>query len=296
MTTPDVAFPHLGIEIQRLNRIAFNVFGMDINWYGVFIAIGILLGAVVAFRNTKHTGISNDMFMDFILIAVPVAIVFTRLYYVAFNFDIYKDNLWKIFAFRDGGMGVYGGIISAVITCYIFAKVRKVSMGAIGDTGVLGLLIGQMIGRLGNLVNQEAFGKYTDSLFAMQYKLSGVSSTHVTPEMMQNLVYRSGEMYIQVHPTFLYEIALNGCIFILLWIYRKRKKFQGELLLLYMIIYALGRFFIESLRTDQLFLWGTGVPISMLVSGVIFLAGVGFYVYKLLNIRKNGTPPASTDV
>ena len=287
MGTPDIIFPNLGIEISHISPVAFSVFGLEIKWYGIFIALGILAGTSIAFRYTKRNGLSNDTFLDFLLLAIPIAILFTRLYFVIFNWDLYKDNPLKIFAFRDGGMGVYGGIIAAITTAVIFSKVKKVSLGAIGDTGVVGLIMGQVIGRIGNFINMEAFGDYTNSFLAMQYKLSNVNSVHVTQKMLDNLVIREGVQYIQVHPTFLYEALWNLGLFIILNIYRKHKKFQGELLVLYCAGYGLGRFWIESLRTDQLVIFG-GVPVSMVVSALFCVGAVTFIVIKRIKIKKSG--------
>ncbi|MDR1703997.1 MAG: prolipoprotein diacylglyceryl transferase [Clostridiales bacterium] len=285
--TPDIIFPHLGIEIAHISREAFSIGGFGIYWYGVFIALGILVGAVASFANTKLNNVNNDMFMDFILWSVTIAMICTRLYYVIFNFDNYKDNLLKIFDFRDGGMGVYGGIISGILVCVIFAKIRKIKMGQIADAAVFGLVAGQVFGRVGNFFNQEAFGDYTNNLFAMRLKLPNVDSSSVTQKMRDNLHMLDGVSYIQVHPTFLYEMLLNIGIFIIMWVYRKRKVFYGELLNIYVILYALGRFFIESLRTDQLFLWNTDIPVSMLVSGILFAGGVAYYIYRRVKARGN---------
>jgi phosphatidylglycerol:prolipoprotein diacylglycerol transferase len=289
--TPDIIFPHLGIEIAALGREAFRIGSFGIYWYGVFIALGILAGSAIGFANTKYNRVNKDMFMDFLLWGITIAIICTRLYYVIFNFDIYKDNLLKIFDFRDGGMGVYGGIISSITVCAVFSKIKNVKMGQIADSGAPGLVMGQVLGRIGNFFNQEAFGDYTDSLFAMRLKLSNVSAANVTQKMRDNMQVIDGVSYIQVHPAFLYEMMLNLGIFVVLYLRRKHKKFYGELINIYVILYALGRFFIESLRTDQLFLWNTDIPISMLVSGVLFFGGTAYYIYRLMKARGQSLDP-----
>ena len=313
MLPPDVAFPNLGIEIQTLNRTAFTLpfFDLSIRWYGIFIGLGIVAGGLVAFRNTKRNGISNELFMDFCLIAVAISLLFTRLYSVVFNLEHYMGNWGRIFAFRDGGMGVYGGILAAFGTCYVFARVRKVKMGALGDTGVFGLVLGQIIGRIGNFFNQEAFGGFTNNIFAMQLRLRNISWRYggmsleslqalrpeeivgnVNYEMLQNAYYVGTEVVVLVHPAFLYEMILNTGIFAFLWFYRDHKKFQGELLLIYAAAYSLGRFFIESLRMDQLFLWNTQIPASMFISAVIFPVAVGLLVYFRIKTKKPAAPSA----
>jgi len=292
-------------------------------WYGIFITLGIFLGAVAAFRNTKRNGIANDLFLDFIIIAVPVSLFFTRMYYVVFNMDLYRNNWGSIFAFRSGGMGVYGGIISAFATLFIYSyfKARKTKKGKttemagrIGDTAVFGLLVGQIVGRLGNLVNQEAFGGYTDGLLAMQLRLQNISAEYgrrsieflqsvpaetvrapVTYEMLQNAYTVGGDVVVLVHPTFLYEMLLNTGIFIFLWFFRGHKKFYGELLLIYAAAYAFGRFFIENLRTDQLFLWNTQIPASMFVSCVVFACAVVLITLLRIRAGKSGIKELTPD-
>lgn len=310
---PDVAFPNIGIEIGTLNRVAFTLpigDGLAIYWYGIFVVLGVSLGGIVAFRNTKRNGITDQLFLDFLLITVPLAFIFTRAYAVLFNLDLYRDNWVRIFDFRSGGMGVYGGIISAFVALFVFSKIKKINPGAIGDTGVFGLLIGQILGRMGNFFNQEAFGGYTDNIFAMQLRVDNIAARYsgrslawlraIAPEnvrsplsyeLLQNAYYVGDAVVVRVHPAFLYEMMLNTAIFVFLWIYRGRKKFMGELILIYAAAYALGRFFIESLRTDQLFLWGTDIPISMLVSAIMFVCAVALIVYFRRRARR-GTADA----
>jgi phosphatidylglycerol:prolipoprotein diacylglycerol transferase len=259
--------------------------------------MGFVFGGMAAFTQTKRNGITNDLFSDYILIAGPLAIVCTRMYYVIFNLHLYRGNWLGIFAFRDGGGGVYGGIIAAFASLYFFSryhsKKKKLGtttelMGKIGDTGVFGLVIGQIIGRMGNFTNQEAFGGYTDGLFAMQLKVSNIPDrTLITDEMLLNSRFVESEMVrlVQVHPAFLYEMMLNACILIFLWFYRKHKKFMGELVLIYAAVYSLGRFFIERLRTDPLYFWGTGIPASMITASLMFIGAVTLIVY--IRVKKN---------
>jgi len=325
MIAPDVLFPNLGgIRFENINSVAFTIFGLDIMWYGMIVFLGLALGVTTGVLMTKRNGITKDFMLDYLIIAIPVALICTRLYYVVFNWDIYRHNPVSIFAVRDGGMAVYGGILSTFVTVYLFSRyhARKSKakgmgttgeiMGKIADSGAPGLLVGQIVGRIGNLVNQEAFGGFTDGLFAMQLRLANISGVyrnwslerviavpeanvlgHVTYEMLQNAFYYPGttDVVVLVHPTFLYEMLLNAAIFTFLVLYNRYKKFYGELLLFYAILYSAGRFFIESLRTDQLTVGGTGIPASMLVSVVMFAVALSLWV--VLRIRASKSKKAA---
>ena len=194
-----------------------------------------------------------------------------------------RDNLLDIFNLREGGLAIYGGVIGAVVAVFILARVKHLSPFQIFDTVALAILNGQMLGRWGNFFNREAFGEYTDSLFAMRLPLDAVRSGDVTETMRRHIETVGGVEYIQVHPTFLYESVWCAVLLIILVLYRKHKKYEGELFLLYVFGYALGRVWIEGLRTDQLLLPGIGLPVSQLLAGVI-VAGAGA---ALLYLRKH---------
>ena len=196
---------------------------------------------------------------------------------------MYKDNLLEIFNTRHGGLAIYGGVIGAVAAVFVMARVKRLSPFQILDTVALAILNGQMLGRWGNFFNREAFGGYTDSLFAMRLPLDAVRSGDVTEQMREHLEVIGGVSYIQVHPTFLYESVWCAVLLILLVLYRKHKKYEGELFLLYIFGYALGRVWIEGLRTDQLLLPGIGLPVSQLLAGAI----VVFAGAALLYLRKH---------
>ncbi len=262
---PEIWFPHLNIEFTTLNRVCFSVFGIDVYWYGIFIAVAFLVGLQIAVINARRFNFDEELFYDYIPIGMIAAIIGARLYYVIFSFPYYKDHLNEIFSLRDGGLGVYGGIILAAITLLIFCKKKKVNFLSMCDLAVPGLALGQAIGRLGNFFNKEAFGGYTDNLFAMRIRTDVAA---FIPKDMDIFSF-NGADYIQVHPTFLYEGMLDVSIFIILMFYLNKKKFEGHILLLYMAMYSFGRFFIESLRQDQLMFMG--IPISMAVSFVAFI-------------------------
>lgn len=274
---PEIWFPNLGIEIDHLSRTAFTVFGQDIYWYGIFIGLGVILGVLLALHEAKRTGQNPDTYLDFIIYAMIIAIIGARLYYVIFSWDFYSQHPEKIFAIREGGLAIYGGIIGGVLTAIVYSRVKKKNFWVMADTIAPSLILGQMLGRWGNFFNKEAFGGFTDNLFAMRYQLSQVRASDVTPDILQNLVTVNGVDYIQVHPTFLYESMWSLCVFIILLILQRKKKFNGQVCATYFFGYALGRVWIEGLRTDQLCIGN--VPVSQALSAVLIIASVVLYVY-----------------
>lgn len=273
-------FVNLGITIEKLNK-SISIFGFEVAFYGIIIGLGIMLGVLMAVREAKITGQKVDDYYDLAIYAIIFAIVGARIYYVVFEWDYYKNNLLQIFNLRGGGLAIYGAIITSVITLFVFAKKKKLSPLQMLDTAVLGLVLGQIIGRWGNFMNREAFGGYTESLFAMQIKLSEVYAGNITQELLDNIVSVNGVDYIQVHPTFLYESMWNLGVLILLMVYRKHKKFQGEVFCLYLIGYGIGRAWIEGLRTDQLQLFGFAV--SQVLSVVLVIVTL---IYLIIKRRK----------
>ena len=285
MAESDISFVHLGITIENLKN-QISVFGFSIAYYGIISGIGMLTGIWVAQNDAKRRGQDPDIYLDFALYGIIFAIIGARLYYVIFEWDMYKDNLLQIFNLRAGGLAIYGGVIGAVLTLIVFTRKRKVSFFSMADSGVLGLITGQIIGRWGNFFNCEAFGGYTDSLLAMRIKRSLVNENMLNGDVLNHLIVENGVEYIQVHPTFLYESLWNlGLLMFMLW-YRKRKKFDGEMLWIYLVGYGLGRFWIEGLRTDQLILFGTGIAVSQGLSLILVLASVGVLIYHYCRLFK----------
>ena len=268
-----IYFPNLGIYLEHVGK-SFHVFGFEVAFYGCTMALGILFGYLLAGKEAKRTGQNPDNYMDMILYAVFFALVGARLYYVIFKWDYYGQNLMQIFNVRQGGLAIYGGIIGAFATVYVFTKKRKLSFTQMLDTACPGLALGQVIGRWGNFFNREAFGDYTDGLFAMQLPVSAVRSGEITEKMWEHMEVIDGIQFIQVHPTFLYEGLWNLGVIIFLTIYRDKKKFSGELVLWYLALYGVGRFWIEALRTDQLLIPGIGFPISQLLGAVLAVSGL----------------------
>lgn len=275
----DLSFVNLGITIEHMKN-SISVFGFRIAFYGIIIGIGMLAGIWVAQSDAKRRGQDPDIYLDFALYAIIFSIIGARLYYVIFSWDNYKDDLLQIFNLRAGGLAIYGGVIGAVLTLIVFTRVRKLSFLSMADSGCLGLITGQIIGRWGNFFNCEAFGGFTDSLFAMRIKRSIANPSMISQDLLNHLIVENGVEYIQVHPTFLYESLWNlGVLLFMLW-YRKRKRFDGEMLAIYFMGYGLGRCWIEGLRTDQLILFGTGIPVSQALSMLLVLAAAAFLVVK----------------
>ncbi len=243
-----IAFPGLGIGEFSINPVAFTIFGREIYWYGIIISFAFLICIGLALRDAKKFGIKQDDIIDFALFVIPAAVIGARLYYVAFKWEEYAQNPLEIFAIWNGGLGIYGAILAAIITAYIFAKRRKLSILKFFDFAVPYLALGQAVGRWGNFVNTEAYGTQTNLPWRMEITAPDEIST------------------ISVHPTFLYESLWNLGVFILLIWYRKRNKLPGEVFFLYMVLYGCGRFWIEGLRIDSLMLGGFRV--SQLLAGV----------------------------
>lgn len=281
----EISFPNLGIYLKNVGK-SIDLFGIEIAYYGIIIVTAILLGFWIAAREAKRTGQNPENYLDMGIIGVIAGIVGARLYYVIFSWDMYKDNLLDIFNLREGGLAIYGGVIAAVISVLVLAKVKHLSAPQIFDTIAMALLNGQMLGRWGNFFNREAFGGYTDSLFAMRLPLDAVRSSDVTEQMRRHIERIDGVSYIQVHPTFLYESLWCMVLLIILFAYRKHKKYEGELFLMYLFGYGLGRFWIEGLRTDQLLLPGVGIAVSQLLAGAI-VVGTGAAMLYLRKKHKN---------
>ena len=280
----NINFPHLNIYLEHVGN-SFTIFGISIAYYGVIIAIGMLAGILMATYKAKRTGQNPEDYFDLAIVAIIFSIIGARAYYVIFSWDKYKDNLLNIFRLRQGGLAIYGGVIAAIITTLVFAKIKNLSFPKLADTAGLGLILGQIIGRWGNFFNREAFGGYTDGLLAMQIPVDAVrDSSDITAEMLEHIVEVGEISYIQVHPTFLYESLWNLAVLGILLIVRHHKKFEGEVFLLYLIGYGIGRFWIEALRTDQLLIPSTTIAVSQVLAAVLVVVSA---VILLVSRRKH---------
>ena len=284
MNQMDIAFPNLGIYLENVPQ-AFYIGDFRIALYGCMIALGMMLGILMAAQVAKKTGQSPDIYWDISVWLIIFSLIGARIYYVIFFWDAYKDNLLQIFNFRAGGLAIYGGVIGGILTAYVYCLIKKKFLPEILDTAVYGLLVGQIIGRWGNFFNREVFGGYTDGLLAMRLPISMVRDRDITPELAAHIA--DGTNYIQVHPTFLYEGLWNLALLIFLLLFLKHRRFKGEIFFLYLAGYGIGRAWIEAIRTDQLYIGNTSVPVNM-VMGIV-LAAAAILVIVLISIRKKKT-------
>ncbi|MCK9478163.1 MAG: prolipoprotein diacylglyceryl transferase [Firmicutes bacterium] len=261
-----VNFPGLGIYLT-LNRVAFTVGIREIYWYGIIIGAGLLTAVLVATSQSKKMGLPKDTIADITLIATPFAIIFARLYFVLWNFKDYIGDMKNIFNIRQGGLAIYGGIIGGVAAAYVYCRIKKVDVKKVFDSGAFGLLIGQAIGRFGNFVNVEAYGSQT-----------------ALPWRMEIYSDELGAL-ISVHPTFLYESLWNVAGLIMLLMYRGKKKFEGELFLLYVAWYGIGRAWVEQLRVDSL-PYGASFKVSQIFAIVTAVAAVFGIIYNRYKIKQ----------
>ena len=259
----DIAFPNINVYLENV-RQEFSVFGFTIALYGVIIGCGFLAALLLISRIAEWTGQKSDDYWDVAVYIIIFSIVGARLYYVFFSWDYYKDNLVSILYLRNGGLAIYGGVIAGFLTAFIYSKVKKKSFLMMTDTIMFGLVLGQVIGRWGNFTNREAFGEYTDGLLAMRLPVEMVRNNEITALMHEHMSDVTN--YVQVSPTFLYESLWNLCLLIILLVYCKHKRFNGEIVLLYLGGYGLGRAWIENLRTDQLIMPHVGLPVSQVLA------------------------------
>ena len=277
MSMPDwmdgtsIAFPNLGIYLENVPK-NISIFGFVIAYYGMIIGVGVLLAFMLITYTAKKDGQNPDDFYDMGLWALVIGVIGARLYYVAFSWDAYKDDLLSILNIRQGGLAIYGGVIAGIATAIIWCRIKKKDMFAMIDTGILGVLVGQILGRWGNFTNREVFGGYSDGLFAMRLPLEAVRQNDIPPELAATI--KEGTNYIQVHPTFLYESFSNLVLLVLIFTLRKFKKFNGEMALWYLGGYGIIRFVIEGIRVDQLKIPGTTITVSQCLGGFLFAAAL----------------------
>ncbi len=286
MNIGDIAFPNLGIYLKNVPR-SFSIFGFQIAFYGLIIGVGVILSLLLVCHIAKKTGQDPDDYWDFAIYAVLCSLLGARIYYVIFSWDEYKDNLLEIFKVRNGGLAIYGGVIAGFITLFVWCHFKKKKALLVGDTAINGLILGQAIGRWGNFMNREVFGDYYNGLFSMQIPIADVRDAGDITENIRAHI-PEGANYINVHPTFLYESAWNFLVLAALLLYRKHKKFDGELCLLYLGGYGIGRFLIEGIRTDTLKLGGTNIPVSQALALVMVIFSVVCDIAVRVKLRKKG--------
>ncbi|MFE0503826.1 prolipoprotein diacylglyceryl transferase [Peribacillus butanolivorans] len=253
--------------IQPLNPIAIDLGPIQIHWYGLIIGFGVLLGLIIALRESERRGLDKEIFTDMILFAVPIAIICARIYYVIFQWEYYSQNPGDIIKIWNGGIAIHGALIGSVLTAIVFAKVKKVSFWKLADIAAPSLLLGQAIGRWGNFMNQEAHGGEITRAF--------LENMHL-PEFIINQMYINGTYY---HPTFLYESVWNIIGVIILLSLRKVNLRRGELFLTYVLWYSIGRYYIEGLRTDSLMLTES-LRIAQVISIVLVVVAIALVIFR----------------
>ena len=283
----EINFPNLGIYLDHVGK-NISIFGFSIAYYGIVIVTGMMIAIWIAQREAKRTGQNPEQYLDLAMIGIAAGILGARIYYVIFAWDYYKDDLLSIFNIRQGGLAIYGGIIGACIAVVIYSRKKKQNFSLLMDTASMSIVFGQIMGRWGNFFNREAFGDYTNNLFAMQLPVSAVRANEITQKMWDHVVTVNGVEYIQVHPTFLYESLWNVGVLLFLFWFRKRKKFNGEVFLMYLIGYGLGRIWVEGLRTDQLLLPVVGLPVSQLLSGCLVVGCTILVVWQRKKLSSGG--------
>jgi len=282
-----VSFPGLGIEPFHMDRIAFTVFGINVNWYGLIITCGMILAVLLALHHAKIERVKSDDVIDFALYFIIFGVIGARLYYVIMEFDRYLvtdgtfiqnlgKTLYNVIAVWNGGLAIYGGIIAGAITAYVMARIKKIRFPVVADLAGPSIFVGQIIGRWGNFVNVEAFGAETDLPFRMG----------VLKSVNDGASFYS-EMY--VHPTFLYESLWNLIGLVLVLLLFKKKKFHGQIFLIYMTWYGFGRMLIEGLRADSLYIGS--IRVSQLVGFLTFAAGLAMLILNLYRIKTGKQAP-----
>ena len=269
LRSAQISFPMLG-DWSIDPPYSFNLFGLEIYFYGVIIALGFILAALYCAKRAKEFGLSSDELYELVIWLIPTCIIGARLYYVLFKLDYFIANPDKIFALRDGGLAIYGGIIAGIIVGIIWCRAKKIRVFAVADLTAFGLLIGQSVGRWGNFINREAFGAQTEIFCRMGLTVPGFETLYV-------------------HPTFLYESLWNilGLIVLHIWSKKGKRKYDGQVFWLYILWYGLGRAWIEGLRTDSLYIGSTDIRVSQLLA---IVSAVVSLVILIINARKQHGP------
>ena len=289
MEKMDIAFPNLNIYLRNVPK-SFSVFGFEIALYGVIIGCGFLFALLLIAKLAKKTDQNPDEYWDLAIYLIVFSIIGARIYYVLFAWDSYKSDPISVLYIRNGGLAIYGGVIAGFLTVFIYSRIKKKAFLRYTDTIMPGLVLGQAIGRWGNFTNREVFGEYTNGLFAMRLPIEMVRAGDISELMREHM--STATNYVQVSPTFLYESLWNVALLIILLLYIKRKKFDGEMTLLYLGGYGLGRAWIEFVRTDRLYIAGTHIPVSMALAIVCVVFAV---VCEILVRGKFIKPKASAE-
>ena len=283
-----IRFPNLGITLNDVPRW-FSIAGFEIACYGIVLAFAMVTGLFLVMKIADYTGQNGDDYFDLGIITLLVSILGARIYYVIFSWDYYSQNLHEILNLRQGGLAIYGGVLFGTAAVAVFCRKRRIRWRKGLDTIAPGLVWGQMIGRWGNFFNREAFGDYADGLLAMQIPVDDIRMNEITSLMSEHLAEIDGITYVQVHPTFLYESLWNMCVLVILLvlIFKMKKRFEGMIAVSYFLLYGIGRFWIEALRTDQLLIPGTALPVSQVLSGALVVGAMLLLIAGFMRERKN---------
>ena len=275
---PDIWFYNLNIRINSISRVAFSIGGFNIYWYALLVMTGVAFGYLVAASEAKRTGQDKELYLDFVYIVVPAAILGGRIFFFMFG----NVSWTNFFNFRQGGLAIFGVIIASLITAFLWCRKKNINFLTFMDTGVLGLITGHIIGRFGNFLNREAFGGFTEGIFALRLRVDQL--LYFPAELVGTTITYMGHEYVQVHPVFFYEAFLNFVLLMFLMFYKRRKAFEGEIVFLYFIYYGILRAILEPLRVDALITGG--VRISMLTSILMALSGIILIIYFRLKKGK----------
>lgn len=267
-----VTFPGLGIEDGiEINRVVFRLGSVEIYWYGLLIALAVLLAMFLSVRHAPQFNLKGDDVLDFYLWTIPMGIVGARIFYVVFAWDEFSHNILSVFDTRNGGLAFYGGIILGAITLFTVAKIKKIAFPRVAHFFIPYVPLGQAIGRWGNFFNQEAFGTNTTLPWGMY--------SNGTRNYLSSLNDANLDPNLPVHPTFFYEFLGNMLIFFFLLRVRKRTKDGFEPLAWYLILYGTLRFFVENIRTDSLYIGDTNIRVSAVISALMVIAGIAYLIY-----------------
>ncbi len=297
-----IYFPGVGIRFPYVPEY-FTLFGFKIHMYGLMIGMGFFLALMISLHEAKRTGQNTEHYWDFLLVMVIPSILGARIYYVLFNLKEYTGqdkSAWKTFLdmlnIRDGGLAIYGGLIAGTLSAVVLTRVKKISLPLLADTVTMGILVGQILGRWGNFFNREAFGRlangWTRMAIPVDYYNNDGSMAYmkkngiITEAMLNSTEKVNGVSCITVHPTFLYEGVWNLALLLLIFFYRKHKKFDGELAMIYVAGYGVGRVIVESFRTDSLMVGP--LRVSQVVGVFCIITGVSVIVWNRVRLAKKG--------
>ena len=277
-----VSFPGLGIDSFDVSSVALSVGDFKIMWYGVVIALGMLMAIGYASYRCKYEKIKVDDLIDIAIFAIFFGVIGARLYYVIFSPHQFT-NVWDVLNIRNGGLAIYGGVIGGAVTVAIVCAIKKISWRKLFDVAAPGVMIAQAMGRWGNFFNGEAFGSLVNEDHPLYFLRMGLISNNTATE------FGTWQM-CYVHPTFLYESLWNVFGFVIINLLYKKKKFDGQIALYYFAWYGFGRMFIEGLRTDALFIGNTGIRVSQMLGFLLFALATALLIFGLIVTRQQSRP------